>query len=73
MECNVGKVDKVIRIILAIVIGFLGYYYSSSLGLLSWLFYVVALLLLITVIIGFCLPYKWFGINTCKPAKKKKK
>jgi hypothetical protein len=58
MQCNVGKADKWVRLILTIVIGMLGYYYKSWWGL-------VAFVPLITGAISFCPIYKIFGINTC--------
>ncbi|PLX10777.1 MAG: DUF2892 domain-containing protein [Marinilabiliales bacterium] len=62
MKQNVGTVDKVVRIILAIIIGALGYYYQTWWGL-------VGLLPLATAFIGFCGLYPVFGINTKKSKK----
>lgn len=59
MKHNVGKTDKVIRIILAIIIGVLGYYYKSWWGL-------VAIVPLATAFMNFCPLYPIFGISTCK-------
>tara|TARA_Y100000031_G_scaffold79401_1_gene87446 strand:- start:19745 stop:19930 length:186 start_codon:yes stop_codon:yes gene_type:complete len=59
MEKNVGKTDKIIRVILVLILAYLGYAYSY------WWF-VLAALLLITVFTGFCWPYTLFKINTCK-------
>ena len=59
MEKNVGKTDKIIRGILVIILAYLGYIYH-------WGFYIVAVILLMTIITGFCWPYKLLGINTCK-------
>ena len=59
MEQNVGKTDKIIRYILAIIFAYLGYKYS-------WWFYVPAAISAITAAIGFCGAYKLLGINTCK-------
>ena len=66
MEKNVGKIDKVIRIILVIVAGYLGYMYH-------WGFYIIGVLLLLTAVTSFCWPYKLLGINTCKNCKKEEK
>lgn len=63
MKKNVGKTDKIIRIIIALIIAGVGYYYQSWWGLL-------ALLPLATAIIGFCPLYTLLGINTC-PKKQK--
>lgn len=59
MEKNVGKTDKIIRYVLAVVFAYLGY--STS----PW-FYLAAAIALITAITGLCGLYKLFGINTCK-------
>jgi hypothetical protein len=59
MKHNVGKADKVIRIILAIIIAGLGYYYQSWWGL-------VAIVPLATAFMNFCPLYPIFGISTCK-------
>jgi len=56
---NVGTVDKVIRILLALVIAVLGWYYQTWWGL-------VALLPLVTAFVGFCPAYFPFKINTAK-------
>jgi hypothetical protein len=61
MEKNVGSIDKVIRIILAVIIGALGYYYQTWWGL-------VALVPLVTAFIGVCPAWSIFGVSTCKKA-----
>jgi len=58
MKKNVGTIDKVIRIILAIIIGALGYYYQSWWGL-------VGIVPLATAFMSFCPFYPIFGINSC--------
>ena len=59
MKHNVGKADKVIRIILGIIIGIVGYYYKSWWGL-------VGIIPLLTAFLNFCPLYPIFGISTCK-------
>lgn len=59
MTTNVGTVDKVIRIVLAIIIGALGFYYQTWWGL-------IAIIPIATVFVGFCPLYKPFGISTKK-------
>ncbi|PLX03223.1 MAG: DUF2892 domain-containing protein [Marinilabiliales bacterium] len=59
MKTNVGTVDKVVRIVLAIIIGALGYYYQTWWGL-------IALVPFATAFVGFCPLYKPFGISTKK-------
>ena len=62
MENNVGKTDKIIRSIIALVFLYLSFKYNYW-----WL--IVAGLLLITIVTGFCGPYKLLGMNTCKLKK----
>jgi Protein of unknown function (DUF2892). len=59
MICNVGKIDKSIRLIIGVVIAVLGLYYQSWWGLL-------AIIPILTAIFGFCALYIPFKINTCK-------
>jgi hypothetical protein len=59
MKKNVGKVDRIVRIILGIVIGALGIIFKSWWGL-------IGLIPLLTGIFGTCALYIPFGINTCK-------
>ncbi len=59
MKKNVGKADKVIRIILGLVIVVLGFVYSSWWGL-------IGLIPLGTAFMGFCPLYAPFKISTNK-------
>jgi hypothetical protein len=59
MECNVGKTDKLVRYVLAIIIAIVGFYFKSWWGL-------VAIVPLLTGVISFCPVYKILRINTCK-------
>jgi predicted RND superfamily exporter protein len=59
MKTNVGKTDKLVRIVLGIVIIALGLIYESWWGL-------IGLIPLITGIAGRCGLYIPFGISTCK-------
>ncbi|MDD2197694.1 MAG: DUF2892 domain-containing protein [Bacteroidales bacterium] len=63
MKANVGKTDKIIRILIALIIAGLGIYYQSWWGLL-------AIIPLATALFSFCGLYSLLGINTC-PAKRK--
>jgi len=57
MKCNVGKTDKVIRIVLAIIIGAVGIYFKSWWGLLG-------LIPLLTALFSFCPIYSPFKLTT---------
>lgn len=63
MEKNIGKTDKIIRGIFALVFAVLGYIYSP------WL-YILSALLIFTIATEFCMIYKLIGIKTCKIKKK---
>jgi hypothetical protein len=59
MKSNIGIIDAIVRMVLGIAIGLLGYYYGSWWALLS-------IVPLSTAYFGFCPLYKLFGISTCK-------
>ena len=58
MKINMGKTDRILRMILSIIIGGVGYYHKSWWGL-------VAVIPLLTAFTGFCPLYRLLGINTC--------
>lgn len=59
MHCNVGKVDRAIRIIIGLIIIVLGIVFQSWLGL-------IGIIPLLTGIIKWCPLYLPFKINTNK-------
>jgi hypothetical protein len=64
MKTNVGKTDKWIRIMLAIVLGAL-YYTKTVTDTLGIITLVVAGIFLVTAFTGICPLYSLFGVNTC--------
>jgi hypothetical protein len=58
MEKNIGNIDKVMRVILAIALAGIGYFYGL------WWLYLIALVPLITAFVGYCALYSLFKINT---------
>jgi hypothetical protein len=62
MTCNVGKTDKIIRVIIGVVIAVLGFYFKSWWGLL-------AIIPLLTAVLGFCGLYVPLKISTIKKKK----
>ena len=68
MKKNMGTADRIIRIILAAVVGFL-YYNGTITGTLGIVLLVLAGVFVLTSLIGFCPLYKLVGLNTC-PVKK---
>ena len=59
MKCNVGKADRVVRIVVGLGLLATGAYFHSWWGL-------IGLLPLLTAVVGFCPAYLPFGISTCK-------
>lgn len=62
MTCNVGKTDRIIRVIIGVVIAALGFYFKSWWGLL-------AIIPLLTAALGFCGLYVPLKISTVKKKK----
>lgn len=59
MKKNVGKIDKILRVIAGLIIGGLGLYYESWWGL-------IGIVPIFTALISFCPFYPIFKINTKK-------
>lgn len=68
MKQNVGTTDKVIRILIAVVIGVL-YFTNTISGTLAIVLGILAVVFLLTSFINFCPLYLPFGINTSKKKK----
>jgi len=65
MKKNMGTIDRVIRSLIAIVIAILFFTHTIS-GTLGIVLLVVAAILLVTSIIGFCPLYALLGLSTDK-------
>jgi hypothetical protein len=65
MKENMGSIDKIIRVVLALVFAAL-YFTSTVTGTLGLALLVLAGIFLLTTLIGTCPLYVPFGINTCK-------
>ncbi len=63
MKKNMGKIDRVIRILFAVVIGIL-YFNDSISGLTAIILGIFAIVFLATSFIGFCPLYRLFNIST---------
>ena len=66
--CNVGGVDRALRIILGLGFGVLGFF-APSLGLAAvWqvVFYVIGGIGVVTGLLTVCPLYALLGLNTCK-------
>lgn len=60
MTCNIGKTERILRIIVGLIITSLAFVGPASLWAL------LGLVPLLTGVIGWCPPYAMLGINTCK-------
>lgn len=57
MKTNVGKVDKILRIVLGLAIIILGFVFQSWWG-------VIGLVPIVTAFLGFCPAYSLLGVST---------
>lgn len=68
MKKNMGNIDKIVRVIVALVIG--GLYFTGAFGeTLGYILVAVAAIFLLTSAIGFCPLYAPFGLST-SPSEK---
>ena len=58
MKCNVGKTDRIIRVLLGVVLVGLGVYFNSWWG-------AIGVIPLLTAAISWCPLYAPFGLSTC--------
>jgi hypothetical protein len=65
MKANMGSIDRVVRIIIAIVVGIL-YYQGIISGTVGLILMAVAVIFLATSFISFCPLYWPFGLSTKK-------
>jgi hypothetical protein len=65
MKKNMGTIDKVIRILVAVVIAVL-YFTNVISGTLAIILFILAGIFIVTSLIGFCPLYYPFGISTRK-------
>lgn len=68
MKKNMGAADRMIRVIIAAIIGVL-YFTNVILGTLGIVLLVFAGVFLLTSLVGFCPLYTPFGIRTCATHK----
>jgi hypothetical protein len=58
MQCNVGKTDRIIRVLLGLVLIAVGIYFNSWWG-------AIGIIPLFTAAIGWCPLYVPFGLSSC--------
>lgn len=69
MKKNVNSIDKVIRILLAVILGVL-IFTTQVTGILAIIFGVLAVVLLLTSFLSFCPIYAMLNLSTLKKSEK---
>lgn len=65
MKKNIGKTDKTIRLIVALIIAII-YYMNIISGTIALVLAIIAIIFALTSLINFCPLYTLFGLSTCK-------
>ena len=68
MKKNMGNIDRVLRIVIAIALGVL-YYLGIIEGVVGIVLIAVAVVFALTSFVGFCPLYAPFGLSTCSTKK----
>ena len=66
MKKNVGSIDKIVRIIIAVVAGYFAKTGAFEAAWMSYVLYAVAGIMLLTSVIGTCPIYSALGMKTNK-------
>jgi|ETNmetMinimDraft_2_1059921.scaffolds.fasta_scaffold130233_1 hypothetical protein len=69
MKCNVGGIDRVIRILAGSIIGVYAIWWGPATGEWHLVLYAVAAIALATGLLKFCPVSSLLGINTCQVNK----
>lgn len=64
MKKNVGNIDKIVRIIIAIVAFYFAY--TTLVSPWNYVLYAVGGIMVVTSLFGCCPLFSIFGVNTCK-------
>lgn len=64
MKTNMGTLDRILRVVVAVVIAVL-YFTGTISGTLGYVLLALGGIFLLTSVISFCPLYLPFGINTC--------
>lgn len=68
MRTNEGPLDRLVRVIAAVVVAGIAFLVGPT-SVIGIVLFVVAAVLLVTAAVGFCPLYRVFGISTCAVAK----
>lgn len=69
MKKNLGAADRTIRILVAIIVGYLVIRGQVS-GTLAWILGILTVVLVVTAVVGWCPFYVPFGFSTKKKDQK---
>ena len=69
MKKNVGNIDKIIRLVMVIGISYIAYSIEFEDLWMTYALWIIAAILLLTVLTSWCPIFKIFGLNSCKVAK----
>ncbi|MBN1634811.1 MAG: DUF2892 domain-containing protein [Ignavibacteria bacterium] len=72
MKKNIGTTDKIIRIILAVVLAIL-FFTGVVSGTFGIILLIIAAVLLMTSLVGYCGLYSVLGVSTCPLKTEEKK
>lgn len=65
MKKNMGKIDRVVRLLAVVTFALLAYFKVVE-GTLAYVLLALSGVFLITSLVSFCPLYTIFGLNTCK-------
>ncbi len=66
MKKNVSSIDKIVRIVIAVIAGYFAKTGAFEASWISYVLYAVSGIMLLTAVIGTCPLYSIFGIKTNK-------
>lgn len=69
MKANVGKLDRMIRVVLGLLTLVAGIFDWFDDGTVSTIGIIVGIVLLVSAVVGFCPLYRFLGIRTVKGKK----
>ncbi len=70
MKKNVGSFDKILRVVIAIIAAYFAYKGGFEATWVEYVLWAVAIIMLLTTLMGSCPLYSIFGMNSCKTTKK---
>lgn len=65
MKKNMGGIDRIVRLSVALIIGLL-FWQGVVVGALAYVLLAVAAIFVLTSVVSFCPLYTLVGLNTCK-------